>query len=468
MFSSLLLTVAVLAQTASDGFSQTAIARAYNELTPAICIVSYSAEITNPSSGETSKRDSSALGLVVSPTGLIMAPGHMSLENAEPFNIEASVRQGDNEQKYQATVLKKPEDLNVCFLRLQSDTPLNLPWVRFARNVRLDIGQPLLVLGVLGETLDFARSTTTCRVGAILDKPRTTYCIDNALRFGFVGGPVIDTGGRVVGVVGFDLTLAEGGDLYVRSGHPLIYQADLFQKYIDSPPSETMAAGSGDEAWLGVFTQPLSDDFAEYWGLRKEGGVIVSSLVPGGPSEAAGLKPGDVIVEFNGIPVRAKEDRQVVGFTKVVREAGPGKTVPLKVLRNGNPVDLQITLEARPKSARDAGEFKDEVFGLTVREITTDLRIAINLAEDVKGVIVRRVRSGSVADLAGIRPGIVIMNLGNYAIASLDDFKKAVEKLAALKPKEISAFCRAGAATGFFRLEPRWDQEVSVEPPGGK
>jgi serine protease Do len=458
MLSNVLMILMVLAQVqTADGFTQAAIARAYAEHAPAIGLVTYSSEVTNPNTGETTKRDSSALGLLVSPAGLVMAPGHMQLENAEPFNITVTVGQGANEQKYSAVLLKKPDDVNVCFLRLQSDKPLTLPYVRFVRSTRLEIGEPILLAGILSETLDFARGTYACRVGAVLDKPRTTYCIDSALRFGFVGGPVINTQGRAVGVVGFDLTPAEGGDLYVHSGHPLVYQTDLFQKYIDTPPSESAVKAAGEDAWLGVFTQPLGDDFAEYWGLPKQGGVIVSSLVSGGPAEASGIKQGDVIISFNDVPVRAKQDREVVAFTKLVREAGIGKTAPLKVLRDGKPVDLQITLSARPKPAREAGEFKDEVLGLTVREITTDVRIVLNLAEDVKGVIVRRVKSGSVADLAGMRPGIIIMSLGSRTIATLDDFNQAVTAVAAQKPKEVTAFCRSGGATGFFRLEPRWD-----------
>jgi len=383
----------------------------------------------------------------------------MQLENAEPFNINVTIGRGDNEQKYTAILLKKPDDLNVCFLQLQSETPLRLPYVRFGGGARLEIGQPLLLLGILSETLDYARGTFTCRVGAVLEKPRTTYCIDSSLRFGFVGGPVVTAQGQAVGVVGFDLTPAEGGDLYVRSGHPLVYQADLFQKYIDNPPKETEAKAPGEDAWLGVFSQPLSDDFAEYWNLRKEGGIIISNVVPGSPAEAAGFKSGDVITHFNGVPMHAKLDREVVGFTKLVRETGIDKTVPVKILRNGQPMEVQAPLAVRPKSARDAGEFKDPVLGLTVREITTDVRIVLNLAEDIKGVIVRRVKSGSMADLAGMRPGIILMNLANFPIVSIDDYKGAVDKIAAEKPKEVSAFCRAGAATGFFRLEPRWDSK---------
>lgn len=458
MLIGFLSTAAFTQAPAGDGLNEDVISRVYKDMTPAICLISYTSEITNPNTGETSKRDNSSAGLIVSPTGLVMAPGHMQIENSEPFNISVTVGEGDNEKKFSAKLLKKPEDINVCFVQLESDVPIkNLPYVRFTRDATLRLGEPVLLIGVLSETLDFARAVFTGRVGAIIEKPRTTYCLDSAIRFGFVGGPVANARGQVVGVIGFDLTTAEGGDLYVRSGHPLIYQAGLFQKYIDNPPSESEVRATGEEAWLGIFSQPLTDEFAEYWGVEKTGGILISSLVAGSPAEAAGLQPGDIIKRFNDVPIKAKLDREVIGFTKLVRDTGTGKTVEIQLLRQGKPMTLQVALATRPKSARDAGEFKDEVFGLTVREITTDVRILLNLSEDVKGVIVRRVRSGSVADLAGMRSGVIILSMGDHPVTTIEEFKKAVEQLAAEKPKEIPVFCRAGSATGFFRLEPRWD-----------
>ncbi|NIA15076.1 MAG: PDZ domain-containing protein [Nitrospiraceae bacterium] len=461
MLSSVLGTVLVLAQTClaqtGDGFTQETIAQVHARLQPAICVITYTSEVSNPQSGESTKRGGNALGLLVSPTGLLMAPGHMQVENSEPFNITVAVGQGDEEKEYVAKLLKKPDDVNVCLLQLESETPLRgLPYARFTSGVELEVGTPLMVVGVLSEPLDFARGIFTCRVGAILDKPRTTYCIDRAVRFGFVGGPVADAQGRVIGVVGFDLAVSEGGDLYVRSGHPLVYQTSLFKKYIDTPPGERIAPSDEEHAWLGVFTQPLSDDLAEYWGLKHNGGIVISTLVPGAPAEQVGLRRGDVITNFAGTPIRAKQDREVRGFTKLVREAGIGKAVTIKLLRDGKPMEVEVTLGSRPKSARDAGEYEDPLFGITVREITTDVRILLNLADDVQGVIVRRVKSGGTAALAGLRPGIIVMNLGDFPITSLDDFRQAVGKIAAEQPKEVTAFCRAGSATGFFRLEPRW------------
>lgn len=452
----LLIVLAGTATATAADFPRPVIARVYDELVPSICLVTYSLEVTNPASGKTSRRDNSALGLIVAADGLVMTPGHMELENAESFNIRVTVGQGSAEKKYDAVLLKKPSDVNVCFLRLSSEEPLALPVVHFTPGLELELGQPLLIMGVLSETLDFNRGISTVRVGAIIEEPRTTYCLDRSVRYGFVGGPVVDAQGRLAGVVGFDLTPSEGGDLYVRSGHPLVYQAALFEKYIEEPPSDE---ADPEDGWLGVFTQPLTDDLAEYWGLAPNGGVVVSTVVAGSPAHSAALRPGDVIVRFNDVAIRVKHDQEVRGFTKLVRESGIGDTVPIELLRDGETVHMEIALGARPKSASDAGEYEDEVFGLTVREITTDIRILLNLSEDVKGVIVSRVKSGSVAALAGMRPGIIILDLGSHSVGNLDDFVRAVDTLAAEQPKEISAFCRAGGATGFFRLKPRWEKQ---------
>lgn len=450
------LVILLTASAAPDAFSQAVLEDAYQRLTPAIALLRYSTEITNQNSGETTKRDGNALALIVSPGGLLMTPGHLVTEGTEPFNLVAKIGHGDAEKEYTAVLLKKPDDVNIVFLKIKSDTPLNLPCVRFTRPHSLNIGAPVTVYGVLGETLDNARALWESRISAILDKPRTTYCLETSPRFGFVGGPVIDTEGQPIGVVGFDLSRNEGGDVYVRSGHPLIYQTQLFQKYIDEPPGENEIRKTADDAWLGVFTQPLSDDFAEYWGLKKEGGLIVSSIMTPSPASEAGMQRGDIIVRFNGVPIEAKLDRDVVGFTKLVREVGSGKQVDVEVLRNGQPMTFQITLGTRPKTSRDAVEFEDNIFGLTVREITADMRIMLNLGEDVRGVIVYRVKSGSTAQLARLQRGVIIMSFGGHPVASVDDFKAAVEAVAAEKPAEVSVFARVGSATGFFRLEPRW------------
>jgi len=451
-----LLCLALAGSAAADVITANVIRQAHRDLTPAIGHLRYSMEITNPNTGERSRRDRDALLLLVGPDGLGMTHGHMLTENAEPFNISVTLGQGLDEQTYEAELVGKPDDLNVCFVRVVPDTPQTFPYVRFTESRGLGLGTRVAAIGILGETLDYVRAVQEVRVGAVLEEPRTTYVLDDTVRFGYVGAPVIDAQGRAIGVIGFDLSAAEGGDLYVRSGHPLLYHTTLFRHYIDRPEAITERPEEADEAWLGVFTQPLNDDFAEYWGLDKTGGLIISTVVPASPAAAAGFRPGDVVTHFGSTVIRARQDRDVLGFTKLVRETGAGAEVPVRFLRDGEVQDVTVTLGVRPRTAQDADEFEEERFGLTVRELTTDVRIAMNLAEDVQGVIVRRVKSGSIAQLGRMMPGVIIMSFGGHPVTDIASFEEALEKVEAEQPGEVAVFGRFGPAQGFFRLEPRW------------
>lgn len=444
----------------SGGFSQAFVERVHERLEPAICLVSYSAEVTNPRTGEVKKGNTRALGLLVSPDGLVLTHGHMQIENKEPFSIQVTVGRGDEEQDYEAVLLEKPEDVNVCLLRIESDEPLDLPYAEFAEEGKLALGEPLLLLGILGETFDFEPCMFVRRVGSVLETPRTTYCVDDRVPFGVVGAPVVNSIGQVTGVVGFDLNPQEGGELYIRHGHPLVFPAELFMDAVRNPAAEHERAAEDDgtgDAWLGVLTQPLTDDLAEYWGLRKKGGIVISAVVPNSPAAQAGLERGDVLTSFAGTPLRMKQDREVLSFTKLVRDTGAGVEAEVKLIREGEPMELTVGLEARPKSARDATEYEDELFGLTVREITTDLRMLLNLSEDVKGVIVRRVKSGGWADLAGFRAGVIILSFGGHAVEGIAGYQQAVATVAEEEPSEVTVFCRVGPRTGFFRIQPRWE-----------
>src|SRR5690606_33056231 len=132
----------------------------------------------------------------------------------------------------------------------------------------------------------------------------------------------------------------------------LAYQEELFAKYLKEPPMRTRTTSGDDHAWLGVVTQTLTDEFDTYWNLHNKGGINLSTVVAGSPAQQAGLREGDVIVNFNGTPIRAKQDRDVMGFTKLVREAGAHKDATIRILRGGEPMEIKVTLGDRPRSAQ--------------------------------------------------------------------------------------------------------------------
>lgn len=441
----------------SNSFTASQLESIYKRISPAVALVQYTSEVTNQITGAVSRKDGVALGLLVSPDGLVVAPGFVEVEGVESFNFRVRFVAEGEEKEYSAIKLRKPDDVNIVLLKLQGVGNIALPYVKFEANPKLRVGSEIAMIGILGETLDYVRALTVARIGAIITRPRITYCIDENVRLGFVGAPVINEYGEVVGVVGFDLSKAEGGEIYTRSGHPLVYQYALFEKYINSPPGVDEGS-SGQEAWLGVITQPLTDDLAEYWNLPKEGGLIIATVVSPSPASESGLKVGDVITSFNGVPIRAKYDRDVSTFTKLVREAGSGKKVEIKILRNGEPLTIYAVLQPRPKRSYEAEEFEWEPVGITVREITPDMRISLGIEENINGVIVYKVKSGSPAQLARISRGMIVQAIGNRPIKSIEEFKEVVSNLDVIKPKEIPLFIRVGSISGFFRVQPIWGE----------
>lgn len=149
----------------------------------------------------------------------------------------------------------------------------------------------------------------------------------------------------------------------------------------------------------------------------------------------------------------------MVGFTKLVRETGAGAEVDVRILRDGEAQTISLTLGLRPRAEQDADEYEDETFGITIRELTTDVRIRMNLGEEVQGVIVRSVESGSVAQAARVVPGTVILRMNDMVIGSIEDYKAAVEQMEEAQPSEVTVFARVGSVTGFFRFQPRWEIE---------
>ncbi len=441
-----------------SAFTSEAIREVYDEFKKALVVVEYSIEYYDPRSQQEVKRDLHCLGVVVDRSGLVMVRGHFSLENVKPFNVRVRI---DSGTRYNATVLQKDRRINVAFVKLTPSAEdkdaggLDLPFIPFAENPSLSIGDEIMVLGILPEVLDYEKTFQVGHVASVIETPRRVYTTDFAVPYGMVGGPVLNVRGEAVGVIGYDLSSAEGGDIYVRAGYPLVYTADLFQHLIENPPVEEKDL---EEAWLGVFIQPLTDDLAEYWGLDKTGGVVASTVIKDSPAERAGIVRGDVIKVFDGKPISFKEDGEMKDFTRVVRESGIGRTVPVTVIRDGQEMQLGVLLQETPKTAAQAEKHEDKEFGLTVREITADFIIISDLDPDIKGVIVDRVQGAGWASLGGLIPGDIIKEIDGKQVATLDEFKEILANIKERKPKQIAVFVERGRRTGFLRIEPDWKE----------
>lgn len=185
-------------------------------------------------------------------------------------------------------------------------------------------------------------------------------------------------------------------------------------------------SGSVARGWLGVLIQRVDRDLAESFGLDRPSGALVNKIYPDSPAEKAGLKEGDIIIEFNGKLIDLSSHLpHVVGRTKVDTE------VDVVVMRDRKRQTIKLKVGALPKDQLQASmgsqvqDFESRI-GLVVRDITEEEKDQQGVDY---GVVVERVLEGGVAKEAGIRNGDIITLLDNEIIRSMDDFESIVENI---------------------------------------
>ena len=186
--------------------------------------------------------------------------------------------------------------------------------------------------------------------------------------------------------------------------------------------------GETRRGWLGVRIQDLTEDLAEGFGLESTDGALVNS-VQDGPSKEGGMLDGDIIVNFAGKPV--KDTRELV---RSVANSPVGETVRVIVLREGKSVTLKITLGRReeaeqavqtaaPAPEEEVAPETKSILGVTLSELTEEMRSQLNLDEKQEGLAILEVDETSEAYEKGLRAGDVITEAGQQKIASIADLE---------------------------------------------
>jgi serine protease Do len=180
-----------------------------------------------------------------------------------------------------------------------------------------------------------------------------------------------------------------------------------------------------------VSIQDVNSALAEQFGLLPDQhGALISDVMPDSPADKAGLKGGDVVMEFNGKIVPSSNRLQYE-----VAATAPGASVPVKILRNGKEQTIQLTVrelsgsEQVAKADKEAGDSTDSLNGVTVSDIDPRSAQQMNLPKELKGAVITDVDQDSAAYDAGLRPGSVIQEINHKPVQSADDAVKFTENL---------------------------------------
>jgi serine protease Do len=181
--------------------------------------------------------------------------------------------------------------------------------------------------------------------------------------------------------------------------------------------------GNFTRGFLGVSIQPVTPDLAKAFNLPTETGALVGGVSPNSPARDAGLKEGDVVIEFNGKKVT--DHRQ---FRLIVSQTPPETKAMLKVLRDGKEKTLSATLAELPanelasRGTQDgSGKRGDAIDGVQLSKLDASTQRQYFVPGDLRGALVTKVEPGSAAYAAGLRPGDVILEINRHPVTDVDD-----------------------------------------------
>src|SRR5438128_758814 len=271
-------------------------------------------------------------GFVINPNGLIVTNNHVVDGATE---IKVTLADG---RELPGRVLGRDPKTDIALLKVDATGLLVIP---LGDSSRLQVGEPVMAIGNpfgLEQTVTTGIVSATGRV--IGEGPYDDFIqTDASINPGNSGGPLINARGQAVGI-NTAIVSRSGGSVGIGFAIPV----NLAKPVV----SQLASAGHVTRGWLGVGIQPLTADLAKSFRLSQTDGALVTSVSAGSPAAKAGLKQGDVIVEYDGRPVGRAGD-----LPRAVAETPVGRAVPVKVVRDGKPLTLTATV-GRLEEAREA------------------------------------------------------------------------------------------------------------------
>ncbi len=351
-------------------------------------------------------------GVVVSADGHILTNAHV-IADADRL----LVRFNDG-QEIPAEVIGHDRGTDIAVLLIDPER-LEGPLVpaEFAAAGRPEVGDWVLAVGSpfgLAQTVTAGIVSAVERTGIVGvsdDSYEDFIQTDAAINPGNSGGPLVNLDGEVVGINTAIFT--RSGD---SAGLGFAIPADLARGVMRT----LIDHGRIRRGWLGIETDNVPDQMIRRLRIRETGGALLRAVREGSPADEAGLQAGDIVIRFDGRPVRNAR-----GLLGLIRVAGPGAEAKVELLRDGEPLTLTAEVaDADRWLAERFGVTASQELGLVVETLSRDILARLGYDPDlgVEGVVVREVLRNSPASSAGLRRGDIIYAIDREIIADEEDF----------------------------------------------
>lgn len=378
-------------------------------------------------------------GFIISDDGYIVTNHHV-VGGAQQISVQLIDR-----REFTAEVVGADQRSDLALLKIDAS---DLPVARLGDADDLKVGEWVVAIGSpFG--LDYSASVgIVSAIGRSIPNQRGENYVpfiqsDVAINPGNSGGPLFNMRGQVVGI-NSQIYTRTGGSIGLSFAIPVGVALDVIQQLKDK--------GRVDRGWLGVYIQDIDRDLAQSLGLNRSHGALIAQVEPSSPAQRAGLRAGDVILEFNGrIIAESAELPHIVGLLP------PGTEAAAVVFRDGKRETLKVTVGGMPGeepqvTQADESDRKGGRVGVDVAAVDAETLAAMNLES---GVVINEVYPGTAASEAGLVAGDIIVEVVGFPPPSTpEEFADIEAKLPTGKPIAVRFYHRGRALFRTLQLEP--------------
>jgi serine protease Do len=388
--------------------------------------------------GETQPRENSARslgsGIVISKDGEVLTNYHV-VRSADTIKVKLA-----DGNEYEARLIGKDDRTDLALLKNRRPAA-DLPLARLGSSSQLEVGDWVMAIGnPFGLEHTVTAGIVSAKGRVIGAGPYDNFIqTDASINPGNSGGPLINGSGEVVGV-NSAIVSQSGGNVGIGFAIPV----DLARKITD----QLRKNGKVIRGWLGIRAQDVSPQLAASLGLTRAPGdmALVTEVADNSPAAESGVKPGDVILEFNGKPAPKSHD-----FPTVIADTPPGQRVTLRLFHDKKEQLVNVKIAELPdENDGQKTESRDAEIGVRVQRITPEAARRLGLGSN-KGVLVMEVQPGSPADQVGLEPADVIREVNQRPVNNISDFDRALRQ--GRRGDRILLLVQRGDNAVFFALK---------------
>lgn len=416
-------------------------------------------------------------GIIISKDGyLITSSGLNNYPNSIEVTIEKITVVIGKDKKYEAKLVGENNVKGMSLLKIDAKDPF-VPQV-FDDKATMAHGDVAIMVYRAGTGRDYAISAENSRVLSIFSVPNINEPVYDLGVSRVNESPkyslVFNSSGKAIGILSLTVVTPLDGqpgvarNIAIPSKWFVDLLSDPVKKFapVDQDKKEGEMPEKGDVAkngsWTGLTLQALTPDLAEELGIKGTDGVIVVKVDAMSPALNSGLKPGDIITNFDGKDVVAKDDKEKGTFLASITEIPVGKKINLTVIRSKVKQPFVLVTAKQPAPPQEKQRYENPVFGFMVRGVTMADVENLELKE-IYGAVVISIEGGSWAQLGRIRVGDFIEKINDVKIKDVEHLKSVIEDLIKKKEKKIMIYVNRNRRDIFVSIEPSWNDDNGDE-----